>query len=293
MNTHFQSINMNKIIELLVRHNSDDYIEASQTSRVKFSIATKDPEKDLFYQEYIPFKCKDYFAELVASRILNSILRPVYNFVCKEVWTGEPYITVESSRKQEREGLEKYFYLIQELEISLGVSLEDVSKINMTTLKNTYIIKVNEMWIYNPTMISLFTLIVRGLSSVNYLKSDLVFKSLSEIFKFLSEKEISDQQLYYSLETSTFNWYKFLQNYKEVIGINILTGVNDAQLVDNFKLNIFSMDLNYEDNGLKHIRWTSSINHNFTGIYTLSQNIANNYLNLIGRDWVINYKNIK
>jgi hypothetical protein len=276
-----------KTFKLIERHQQASYAEATQSSKVVFSVATKQGDK--FYQEYIPFKCKDYFAELVLTRYLKAIPWEIYGFKCKEIWKGWPYITVASSRLKEKEGIVKYFYLIKDLEKNLSIEPRNQSQIYGSTLANTFIIRLSYIWIYNPTMLSLFTLLVRGLASVNKLNNSTEFKSLQEIIDYLKKSELSDSEIYKSLNTDSFDWLFFLENYKAIFGEDKLTGINDFDLLTLFNVDNYATSLRDKKDLTRTEQWNVSKNHNFTGIYTLSQNIANKWDSGIGKDWVSNY----
>lgn len=277
------------IYNLIQRHQIGSYTEANQFAKIKFSVATKEGEN--FYQEYIPFQCKDYFAELVLSRYLNNIPGKIYGFECKEVWSSDPYITIASERESEREGLLKYFHLINELEEDLGVEGSERSEIYGSTLLNTFIIKVSPIWIYCPTMMSFFTLALRSLAVINIKDPQGTYETLDSIFDYLSDNSNNeyDYELYRYLNNDHFNWRFFLNNYKEIFGDDKLTGVNDAQFLEVFNRDLLLFTLKFKDTPEKSTDWRVSYNHNSTGTYTLSHCISRGWDKGIGRTWVQNY----
>ena len=253
-------------VNLQVITNPSLYNQNTQTSDIEFSLLNRDGGgfKELHYQ----VRCREYLGDCVVASYVDRNTPRIYGFelVNKRAAIDETLLSITGSQITLERVIRKLKVII-DLEKQIGLKEDEYTQIYGTQFSDKLVIVGNKVWMSSPVMISLYTLVIRCLTY------DTRCVKVVNLLKEISKKygiAVDGTQLYRIFNNYLFDFPFFFANWRDILGDNPLTGLNDDQFthwVSNGSY-IDSYELDY-DSGC--ILWNIDECHSYTGIAHMSR----------------------
>lgn len=309
-------------VELVVNTDYCSYNQINQPMDIRFSVANRigpNKFKELTYR----FKCREIMGDIITGGLLDINIpnsaglnltstqrAPKDETIITIVTTKENYDNFMSNEK-----------IIRSLEKMMGIPLKDRTKfypvgedtrvwVDAFNESKTYraVVVGSKEWSSSPLMISFYSAILRCLGYNN--NSTKTFGTFIKSYKAYT---CGDSVTFSHFNGGQgFDYKLFFKNYKEILGDNPISGLNDSTLKEKIAEQApHRADIEYDlpnsigGHAVRNAPWSISIQHCYHGTRNfinkiealtkiirsedLSDNIFNNLYRQVGFSWAYNY----
>lgn len=258
------------------------YNQSSQTSTLQFCMLGRNDEKE-FSELHYRVKCREYFGDVVVASHVDADCPEIYafHFAKKRISTEELLLSLVHSGEDMKGYLLNVLPVLHNLEDRMGVSHTTIYD---TEHSDRLVVVADKVWVSSPFFISIYTALIRFAS---YDLGDLVdvYDLLSKIGKLSGNDAAAAREI----NKTEIDLGLLLENWKEILGDNPLTGYDDKTLYKDIRYITNGYSGITLENDLGKLTWDFYANHSQHGIITFCERHRNSMFKRIGGQWNTNY----